>query len=293
MTTPAIRNALERLIGLEDAASTNGADPDTTVWDDAVAAGRAALKAAPEREGPSLAGLLPAEPPNIPTTMAMQYRSAWREGVEDGWNEARAILAGLERLATPPAPEVGELPSDELMGQWKEECKRLSLESDYAIPASSFMAQRVIAWARQQQATELAALQGVPVAGASDEHRDAVCTAIAESLGNAYDCQRVWSAWSHGTMGPDDFTLTAEDDDRVAEIADAVIEAFRTVQVPVPRAGEGEGRTMAEDALVALERIQHGDASHGSDDFDLVANALGQLRRYDAPPAPQAGEGEA
>lgn len=36
---------------------------------------------------------------------------------------------------------------------------------------------------------------------------------------------------------------------------------------------------MAEEALVALERIQHGDASHGSDDFDLVANALGHLPR--------------
>ena len=85
-----------------------------------------------------------------------------------------------------------------------------------------------------------AALREAPVAGISDEHRDAVCTAIAESLGNAYDCQRVWSAWNVGTMGQDDFTLTAEDDDRVAEIADAATEAFRTVQVPAPQAGERE-----------------------------------------------------
>jgi hypothetical protein len=50
---------------------------------------------------------------------------------------------------------------------------------------------------------------------------------------------------------------------------------------------EPDRPTLAEEALCALERIQHGDASSGSDDFDLVANALGQLRRYDAiPPAP-------
>ena len=56
MTNPETPStALKRLIELEDAASTNGADPDTTVWDDAVAAGRAALKAEPE--GPSLADI--------------------------------------------------------------------------------------------------------------------------------------------------------------------------------------------------------------------------------------------
>ena len=92
----------------------------------------------------------------------------------------------------------------------------------------------------EQQATELAALREVPVAGISDEHRDAVREAVAEALGNAYDCQRVWSAWNVGTMGQDDFTLTAEDDDRVAEIADAATEAFRTVQVPAPQAGEAQ-----------------------------------------------------
>jgi hypothetical protein len=72
---------------------------------------------APEQgeEGLNAADLLPVEPPNIPTTMAMQYRSAWREGVEDGWSEARAILARRghppaaapapgENLATPPDP---------------------------------------------------------------------------------------------------------------------------------------------------------------------------------------------
>jgi len=50
----------------------------------------------------------------------------------------------------PAAP--AEMPSDELMSRWREECRQLSSDSDYAIPASSFMAERVVAWARQQQA---------------------------------------------------------------------------------------------------------------------------------------------
>ena len=103
-----------------------------------------------------------------------------------------------------------------------------------------------IAWARQQQAAELAALRGVPVAGISDEHRKAVCTAIAEALGGAYDCQRVWSAWSYGTMGSDDFTLTSEDDDRVAEIADAAIEAIGNFAI-------SEGKVAMADAILALD----------------------------------------
>lgn len=60
----------------------------------------------------------------------------------------------------------------------------------------------------------------------TEELREAVCSAVAEALGSAYDCTRVWSAWGYGTMGPDDFCLVAEDDARVAEIADAAIKAM-------------------------------------------------------------------
>ena len=56
----------------------------------------------------------------------------------------------LDGAAVPPAP--AEMPSDELMSRWREECRQLSADSDYEIPASSFMAQRVVAWTRQQQA---------------------------------------------------------------------------------------------------------------------------------------------
>lgn len=64
-------------------------------------------------------------------------------------------------------------------------------------------------------------------AGDGDALRTAVMDAIAEALGDAYDCTRVWSAWSYGTMGPDDFTLITDDENRLGEIADAAITAMR------------------------------------------------------------------
>jgi len=68
-----------------------------------------------------------------------------------------------------------------------------------------------------------------------DQQREAVYQAVAEALGSgAYDCLRVWSAWSYGTMGPDDFAPVAEDSDRVAEIADAAIEVIRAIPALAP-----------------------------------------------------------
>ena len=55
---------------------------------------------------------------------------------------------------------------------------------------------------------------------------DLVKDAVAEALGDAYDCGRHWSAWSYGTMGPDDFSLVREDDERVHEIAQAAVSAL-------------------------------------------------------------------
>ena len=42
-----IRAALERLVELEDSYNVNGADPDTTQWDNAIDAARTALAAEP------------------------------------------------------------------------------------------------------------------------------------------------------------------------------------------------------------------------------------------------------
>ena len=66
----------------------------------------------------------------------------------------------------------------------------------------------------------------LPALTTNDELPEAVIDAVAAALGDTYDCLRVWSAWSYGTMGPDDFRLVAEDGERTAEIARAAIEAY-------------------------------------------------------------------
>ena len=87
-----------------------------------------------------------------------------------------------------------------------------------------------------------------------DSSREAVHAAVAEALGDVYDCLRVWDAWSYGTMGPDDFSLVAEDDDRVAEIADAAINALArpTIQPLAPEPGYEKG--YAQEHLARLMR---------------------------------------
>lgn len=67
--------------------------------------------------------------------------------------------------------------------------------------------------------------EAVPSAVVSDAMVEAACDAVAAALGDAYDCGRVWNAWSYGTMGPDDFSQVSEDCDRVREIAVAAIDA--------------------------------------------------------------------
>lgn len=78
------------------------------------------------------------------------------------------------------------------------------------------------------------AAPGVSTVEDAGAQKEAVMDAIADALGEAYDCTRVWHAWSYGTMGPDDFALVAADPSRVAEIATAAIAAMR----PAPAAGD-------------------------------------------------------
>ena len=73
-----------------------------------------------------------------------------------------------------------------------------------------------------QSTTPVTAVPAVP----EDKTMDRVCSAIADALGDAYDYTRVWSAWSVGTMGEDDFALIRADDDRLREIAEAAISAL-------------------------------------------------------------------
>ena len=56
--------------------------------------------------------------------------------------------------------------------------------------------------------------------------RDAIREALLGSLGTVYDCTRVWAAWGHGTMGPDDFRPFDQQDDRVEEVVGAIVAAL-------------------------------------------------------------------
>lgn len=67
--------------------------------------------------------------------------------------------------------------------------------------------------------------QPVQAAPPAEQQIEVACEAVAGALGDAYDCGRHWSAWSYGTMGPDDFSQVSEDDDRVREITLAALGA--------------------------------------------------------------------
>lgn len=68
--------------------------------------------------------------------------------------------------------------------------------------------------------------------------KERVRDAIAEAIGlDAYDCIRVWSAWSIGTMGPDDFAPIVDDEDRLSEIVDAAISSIAPAPAEPDRPG--------------------------------------------------------
>ncbi|MFY3096147.1 hypothetical protein ACOTHT_30895 [Achromobacter xylosoxidans] len=121
--------------------------------------------------------------------------------------------------------------------------------------------------------------------------KEAVMEAIADALGSAYDCMRVWSAWSYGTMGPEDFSLVAEDGDRLGEIADAAIAAMR----PAPAAGDAlawQGLTDAERDGYVGELVDYG-TDFVAPLYSVVESIEKRLREKNAALAaqvPQQGE---
>ena len=77
----------------------------------------------------------------------------------------------------------------------------------------------------------------------TEEMKEKVRDAIADAIGgDTYDCTRVWSAWSYGTMAEDDFVPVIDQAERIAEIADAAIAAL-TSNVEVRRGPTTEGET--------------------------------------------------
>lgn len=98
-------------------------------------------------------------------------------------------------------------------------------------------------------------------AAALVEIPESVLDAVAAAIGSGvYYCNRTWSAWNYGTMGPGDFHLVADDGDHVAEIAQAAIAAMQE-HAPVAAApvdGDFDGasyKRMFIDACSALAEV--------------------------------------
>jgi hypothetical protein len=168
------------------------------------------------------------------------YNLGHHHTVEGGWGDPDEVADDiaqetLDDIGLPPAPQC-------LIARMADELDRLQPLPAFPPITSHPLAIEARALLRDGIATipdpqDGEAGEPVPVAELDDQHREAVHQAVAEALGSgAYDCLRVWEAWGVGTMGPDDFVPVAEDSDRVAEIADAAIEAIQAI--PLLPAGE-------------------------------------------------------
>jgi hypothetical protein len=172
------------------------------------------------------------------------YNLGHHHTVEGGWGDPDEVADDiaqetLDDIGLPPAPQC-------LVARMADELDRLQPLPAFPPITSHPLAIEARALLRGGTTTIPAPQVGEvavpePVAELDDQRRGAVHQAVAEALGSgAYDCLRVWEAWGVGTMGPDDFVPVAEDSDRVAEIADAAIDAIRAIPLPAPQAGEVE-----------------------------------------------------
>lgn len=83
-----------------------------------------------------------------------------------------------------------------------------------------------------------------------NKSRDKILDAITSSLSGHYWCNRVWSAWGHGTMTEDDFS-PSEDTEMVPELVDEIIDIIGT---PIQ---ETVGKFISvEDSLPTDDRLK-------------------------------------
>lgn len=92
-----------------------------------------------------------------------------------------------------------------------------------------------VAAARAVRDVALAMEPAQPTAEAQDalkqRLRDALIEQLGAEIGDSYDCTRVWSAWSHGTMSQQDFVPV---DDRLGDIVEGLLERIANVLHPLP-----------------------------------------------------------
>ena len=186
------------------------------------------------------------------------------------------------------APDDGELPEEEAtLIPWLLESAVQAANSDAPVAAG------MLTLAAQLLGEQGATPTPIHV---SERHRTMVKDAVACAIGaSAYDCTRVWNAWSVGTMDQDDFAPIVDDDSRLSEIADAAINALNeqgigTAPIPVAerlhllQAGIRSGYMAGHDATV---EGRYGDPDEVA--ADLAPKILQELDALPLPAAP--GEG--
>ena len=143
----------------------------------------------------------------------------------------------------------------------------------------------------------LAAFGAQPAAHALAPTKEALTDIIAAGLSGTYHCTRVWSAWSYGTMGPDDFS-PVDQSDTPAELADAILAAL-AAPAPVAQAELTDEQIVAalESAGVKFQRFMGGISgtkdcwsTAGSQDVRKLANGVRAALAAPAPASKLAGE---
>lgn len=133
--------------------------------------------------------------------------------------------------------------------------------------------------------------------------REAIASALLSSLGTVYDCNRVWDAWSYGTMGPDDFVPLDTQQDRIEEVVDAIIGALPSAaNQPAPNweplfpvmlnslDGAYWIATKSGLVMVGVYEWRQGHNPHGFKTYGgerVSADAVTHLMRYSTPLPPR------
>ncbi|MCA0188093.1 MAG: hypothetical protein LCH90_19280 [Proteobacteria bacterium] len=152
---------------------------------------------------------------------------AWQENERRHIEVIKGLLGLLKKSEADLEREIMRLAacgSVALADTPESAAKAREMNAEYRSAACDEIARRVDeCMALRAERDALAAKLAEP---ATTYDTDLLDQALQTVLGDAFDCTRVWNAWSYGTIGPDDFVLVAENDERIAEIREAVLAAL-------------------------------------------------------------------
>ena len=133
--------------------------------------------------------------------------------------------------------------------------------------------------ATQSNPQAVSSKAAIPIA----ELRVALQRGLIATLGDVYDCTRVWSAWSYGTMDANDFAPVL---DRLDELIDELV--FQIAAIPCPKC-KGEGFIRRNgwpfgpdcDACKPAQGIEAGAPEYGEGLIGRIVGLEAGLRRIE------------